>query len=125
MIAERVMYHVVCDGCGADAQEGSDYVAWAERATARYEPFINGWGTDGADRDLCPACCPKYGEALKRESDRYCVGEFDPTPIKRPADGWCRAKSDRYSCTWPLGHSHPQHVAGDNSTVLYVWPTTS
>ena len=56
MIAERVMYHVVCDGCGADAQEGSDYVAWAERATARYEPFMNGWGTDGADRDLCQTC---------------------------------------------------------------------
>ena len=81
------MFHVVCDGCGADAQAGSDHVAWAERDTARIEPDVNGWWTDGADLDLCPACdvcgngwwtdgadrdlCPtcwdKSGEALTRE----------------------------------------------------------
>ena len=53
------MYHVVCDGCGADAQEGSDYVAWAERNVARYDPGDNGWWTDDADRDLCPICAER------------------------------------------------------------------
>ena len=117
MIAERVMYHVVCDGCGADAQEDSDYVAWAERNTARIDSVDgSGWWTDGADRDLCPTCAVTV--------HTYCRDDIDPTPMKRPADGWCRAKSDRYSCTWPLGHTHPQHVAGDNSTVLHVWLVT-
>ena len=69
MIAERVMYHVVCDGCGVDAQEGSDYVAWAERDTARnYWPADDSdWWTDGADRDLCSDCWAKSDEALTRE----------------------------------------------------------
>ena len=67
MIAKRVMYHVVCDGCGVDAQEGSDYVAWAGRDTARCEPDANGWWTDDADRDLCPTCWDRSDEALTRE----------------------------------------------------------
>ena len=119
MIAERVMYHVVCDGCGADAQEGSEHVAWVERDTARIDPVEGSdWWTDGADRDLCPDCAVT---ALTT----YQEGDSDPTPIKRPADGRCRAYSNRYSCTWPLGHTHPQHVAGDNGTVCCVWPVTA
>ena len=71
MIAKRVMLHVVvvCDGCGADAQESSDYVACAERNTARnYWPDDDsGWWTDGVDRDLCPTCWAKSDRALTRE----------------------------------------------------------
>ena len=68
-IVERVLYHVVCDACGADAQEGSDYVAWAERDTARIEPEASEWFTDDqSDRDLCPACWDKSDEALTREA---------------------------------------------------------
>ena len=69
MIAERVMFHVVCDGCGADAQESSHYVAWAGRATARYywPADGSGWWTDGADRDLCSDCWDKSDKALTRE----------------------------------------------------------
>ena len=67
MIAERIMYHVVCDGCQADAQKGSDYVAWSERNVARYDPMDNGWWTDDVDRDLCPTCWDKSDKALTRE----------------------------------------------------------
>lgn len=60
MIAEKVMWHVICDGCGADAQEGADYVAWADRDTARIDPVDgSGWWTDDAERDLCPDCYDK------------------------------------------------------------------
>ena len=55
MIAEKVMYHVICDGCGTDAQKGSAYVAWADRDTARIEPEASGWWTDG-EQDLCTNC---------------------------------------------------------------------
>ena len=67
MIAKRLMFHVVCDGCQADAQEGSDYVAWADRDTARNEPDVNGWWTDDVDRDLCPTCWDKSDRALTRK----------------------------------------------------------
>ena len=70
MIAKRLMFHVVCDGCQADAQEGSDYVAWAERDTARIEPSDNGWWTDGTDRDLCPTCAER---AYPQRSDLWPV----------------------------------------------------
>ena len=63
MIAEKVMWHVICDGCGADAQAFRLTVAWAERDTARYEPEENGWWTDDAERDLCPDCWGKLDEA--------------------------------------------------------------
>ena len=61
------MFHVVCDGCRADVQESSDYVAWAELDTARIQPSADGWWTDGDDRDLCPDCWDKSDEALTRE----------------------------------------------------------
>ena len=58
MIAEKIMWHVICDGCGADAQAFRLTVAWEDRATAR---SATGWWTDNAERDLCRVCahlCP-------------------------------------------------------------------
>lgn len=58
MIKEVTYYQVICDGCGKDAQEGSDYSAWADRDTARIEPEASDWltGVGPDDLDLCDRC---------------------------------------------------------------------
>ena len=58
MIAEKIMWHVICDGCGIDAQEGSEHVAWEPREASRFYSTESEWWTDDADRDLCPDCAP-------------------------------------------------------------------
>ena len=55
----------------------------------------------------------------------YSRGDADPT---RDTDGdvICAAESpEGYGCTWPSGHEHPQHVAGDGVGVCAAWPTGS
>ncbi len=53
----------------------------------------------------------------------YAVGDPDPTPAAGP---FCAAELptilDVFCCTWPPDHDHPQHVAGDDYSVLRVWP---
>jgi hypothetical protein len=58
MIKEVTYYQVICDKCGRDAQEDSDYSAWKDRDTARIEPEASDWLTDvGPDSlDLCDRC---------------------------------------------------------------------
>ena len=68
MIAEKTMYHVICDGCGTDAQKGAEHGAWPERDATRFEPWARGWWTDDGDRDLCPDCWAQSDVAFTRES---------------------------------------------------------
>ena len=63
MIAEKIMYHVICDGCGTDAQEGAEHGAWVERNRARFESEENGWWTDDVEWDMCPDCWGKLNDA--------------------------------------------------------------
>ena len=55
----------------------------------------------------------------------YRRGDPDPTAVQYLMRGFCRNESGRYSCTWQLGHTHPQHVAGNGLTVRHVWPVTA
>lgn len=62
-------------------------------------------------------------EYLLRDYTRYVEGDKDPTP-----DGdWpmCQTpitskSGHEYTCTWPQGHDHPQHVAADGHEVVAV-----
>lgn len=58
MIKEVTYYQVICDCCGRDAQEDSEFSAWSDRETARIEPEASDWltniGLDGID--LCDRC---------------------------------------------------------------------
>lgn len=55
----------------------------------------------------------------------YEVGDDDPTwPTGGPGPGPCRAEDAEYLCTWPVGHEHPQHVAGTGTRVVHVWPVS-
>jgi len=56
-------------------------------------------------------------------------GDQDPTVGARSLRSpMCHATSDNTlrGCTWPLDHTHPQHIAGGlNGLVLEVWPVTA
>jgi hypothetical protein len=55
-IQEVTMYRVACDhdGCGANASEGGEYVAWADRDAGPYEDADGaGWQVT-PDGDYCP-----------------------------------------------------------------------
>lgn len=59
------------------------------------------------------------GEAFQT----YVVGDPDPTPSRlKPSPGWCFSTRRGFVCTWPAGHAHPQHVAGNGTSVVSVWP---
>lgn len=55
MIKEVTMYKIVCDICGKDAAEDSDYCAWSDVECAE-------WDAESAEftkidgKDVCPDC---------------------------------------------------------------------
>lgn len=56
---------------------------------------------------------------------RYAAGDPDPTDDGDAFGSFCDAVVPRTEginafCTWPPGHGHPQHVAGDGDSVLAV-----
>lgn len=59
MSIKEVTYHqVVCDGCGADAHEESDFSAFYDSGRAIEDASGGGWLTEiGVQRlDFCPYC---------------------------------------------------------------------
>jgi hypothetical protein len=58
----------------------------------------------------------------------YRVGDPDPTPGAAYSGGPCCSAKDPdgngLGCSWPIGHTHPQHVAGTGISVVAVWPAT-
>ena len=54
------MFTVICDGCGADAFEGQDIVAWSDRSSALEVADCSDWSVLRQDgRHLCTACREK------------------------------------------------------------------
>lgn len=52
------MYTLVCDGCGADVNEGTDFAAYAQEFASREIADDQGWLTTLENgRDWCPDCC--------------------------------------------------------------------
>jgi hypothetical protein len=60
VIKSAPYYWIICDGCGANAQEG-DYSAWKEVEGAEAEAEASDWTIEGG-RHLCPACQPDEDE---------------------------------------------------------------
>ena len=55
-----------------------------------------------------------------RMKQTHNVGDLDPT-----AGLLCLAQDGRgHFCTWPVGHTDPQHVAGAGRFIVAVWPVT-
>ena len=68
---------------------------------------------------------PTYPDRRDVQMPVYRRSDRNPTAGAGPANGMlCGADSGRgYSCTWPAGHTHPQHIAGGiGGLVLAVWP---
>lgn len=62
MIREVTYYQVICDGCGADAHEGSDYAAWSDIEGAEECAEFDGWDVvhteQSGRKHYCPDCPP-------------------------------------------------------------------
>lgn len=61
-IREVTMYKVICNGCGADADEGTDYCAWATKDQAESKAEEGDWLVRD-DGDWCEDCTV-WDEAL-------------------------------------------------------------
>ena len=55
MIKTVKMYTVTCDGCGVDANEGEEIVAWTDVVSAVEVAENQGWQTVNS-RYYCPKC---------------------------------------------------------------------
>jgi hypothetical protein len=59
-------YWVICDSCGRNAQEDTDYAAWAHQETALDVAVDGGWSaSEQLGKHHCPRCerfCEKCGE---------------------------------------------------------------
>lgn len=55
MIKEVTMYTVVCDNCGKDANEGSEFSCWNDKEWAQEEAMECDWIKEG-DKHYCPDC---------------------------------------------------------------------
>jgi hypothetical protein len=57
MIKEVQMYTVICDNCGKDCCEGSEYSCWNDSAAARDVAMDDNWTEDrDFDKHYCPDC---------------------------------------------------------------------
>ena len=55
MKQEVTMYTLICDGCGKNVCEGSNFAAWSDIDGARNEADWKEW-IQLNDEDLCPNC---------------------------------------------------------------------
>ena len=71
---------------------------------------------------------PTYPERPWYVMPTYHRGDPNPTAGAGPATAaicWDAGGPAGLGCTWPLGHVHPQHIAGGTrGLVLEVWPVT-
>ena len=59
-LKEVTMYTVICDGCGKDAGEGSEIVAWSDQSGAVETADYSDWSVHRSDgRHLCFDCTLK------------------------------------------------------------------
>ena len=55
MITEKIMFTVICDNCGADACEGTDYSCWGDKGAAEDVARDDGWEEINGGH-YCPKC---------------------------------------------------------------------
>jgi hypothetical protein len=55
MIKELKMFTIICDNCGADAFEGTEYSGYSDEGFAKEEAIEDGWKEEG-ENHYCPKC---------------------------------------------------------------------
>lgn len=55
MIKEVQMFTVICDECGKDANEGSEYSCWSDKSWAEESAMESCWKKDG-EKHYCDNC---------------------------------------------------------------------
>ena len=58
MINQKPYFWITCDGCGANAQEDSDYSAWADKDAAEDGAVNSDWSSNSQGKHHCPNCAP-------------------------------------------------------------------
>jgi hypothetical protein len=55
MVKEMTMYSVVCDNCGIDVNENSEYAAWSDKSHAEDIALESDW-LKQEDKHYCQDC---------------------------------------------------------------------
>lgn len=55
MIKEVLMYTIICDNCGTNSCDGTEYSAWTDGYSAEEMASYDDWFKDG-DKHYCPKC---------------------------------------------------------------------
>ena len=93
--------------------------------TVEQEEWLDARGVNGSR-----TTGPTYPERMPFVMPTWRAGDQDPTAGAKPWDvPTCRAISDDFTslctCTWPVGHTHPQHIAGSTyGVIVEVWPVS-
>ena len=72
-VKEIPMFTVICNGCGVDACDGTDYAAWAAVETVVGQADGDGWVTlRSGELAICESCltkraCRIFGHATVRQ----------------------------------------------------------
>lgn len=56
MIKEKIMYTVICDNCGKDSNDGTDYSCWSDSEQAELVADNSGWLLFEYSKHYCPDC---------------------------------------------------------------------
>lgn len=59
MIQERTVYAVVCDACGKDHTDKTDFCGWNDKTYAEDLAIESGWRTYNDGKHICPDCVVK------------------------------------------------------------------
>jgi hypothetical protein len=79
---EVTMYSLVCDGCGVDANEGTDFAAYVQEFASREIADDQGWLTTFENgKDWCPDCI----EWNEDETEQRPKGERPMVSTRRKA----------------------------------------
>ena len=66
MIKEVKMYTVICDNCGEDLGDNSEYSAWSDESSARDNAVDSEWAVldseHGDEQIFCPKCFKSYDD---------------------------------------------------------------
>ena len=55
MTKEITIYTLICDNCGKDSNEHSEYSGWDEIDFVKQQADEDGWISE-EDKDYCPSC---------------------------------------------------------------------
>lgn len=75
MVKQVIMYTVICDNCGKDSNDGTEYSCWADGEQAELVSDYSNWVKEG-DKHYCPDCF------FYDDEDKLIINELYPNNSK-------------------------------------------